>query len=252
MLIDSHAHLHFDQYRDQLDDVLERSKVAGVTKIVTVGVDDTDSQAAVELAGQHNSIYASVGLHPHEAKRGQAAIDRVKALAKQPKVVAIGECGLDYYRNLSPKDEQEMALRQQIELAGSLGLPIIFHVRDAFADFKRIVADYPEAKGIIHSFSDSPENAEWLVGRGFLIGLNGIMTFTKDEEQLRAAKTIPLENLVLETDCPFLSPAPKRGQVNEPANIEIIARFLASIRGESFEELARQTTANAEMLLKLI
>lgn len=251
MLIDSHAHLHFEQYRGQVDEAIDRAARAGVKKIISVGVDEADSQAAVDLAGGRENVFASVGLHPHEAKRGQKALEEVRRLSAEKPVIAIGECGLDYYRNLSPKDDQEKALRFQIELALEKDLPVIFHVRDAFDDFRRIIADYPEAKGIIHSFSADSKTAEWLVERGFLIGLNGIMTFTKDEDQLHAAKIIPLENLALETDCPFLSPAPKRGGVNEPANLEIIARFLAGIRSESFDALAHQTTGNVTRLLKL-
>lgn len=251
MLVDTHAHIHFDQYQKTLGEVLERANAAGVTRLVTVGIDERDSRKAAELTDQHDHVYAAVGLHPHEAKRGRAALGSLEALATSPKVVAIGECGLDYYRNLSPKPEQESAFRFQIELALKLAKPLIFHVRDAFEDFFRIIADYTEVRGIVHSFSSDQSTCAKLVEKDFLIGLNGIMTFTKDQNQLEAAKMIPLKQLVLETDCPFLAPAPHRGKVNEPSYLPLVAEFLAELRGESLAELARQTTTNAIKLLTL-
>lgn len=250
-LVDTHAHLHFEQYKESLGEVLERSRECGVGKIVTVGIDDTDSQAAVDLAAKQAGVFASVGLHPHEAKKGRPALEQIKLLAFNPNAVAIGECGLDYYRNLSDKKDQEVAFRFQIELALELAKPIIFHVRDAFDDFVRIIGDYPNARGIIHSFSSDRKTAEVLVEKGFYIGLNGIMTFTKDPAQLEAAKSVPLDKLVLETDSPFLSPHPNRGKTNEPSSIKIIAEFLAELRSETSLELSTQTTANASSILGL-
>lgn len=249
MLIDTHAHIHFDQYVNDLGAVLERAGTAGVGKIVTVGIDESDSAKAVELAKAHPNVYASVGLHPHDAKKADTAMPIIEQLAASEKVVAIGECGLDYYRNLSPKPDQEKAFRLQVELAIKLGKPLIFHVRDAYEDFLRIVADYPQAKGIIHSFSAGQVIFEKLLKTGFMFGLNGIMTFTKDADQLAAAKMIPEDKLVLETDCPFLSPAPMRGKTNEPASLKLIAEFLANLRGLSYGQLCNQTTQNASALL---
>ena len=246
-MIDTHAHIHFDQYKDQLDEVLNRTKEAGVGKIITVGVDEPDSQKAVDCARSYQNVFASVGIHPHEAKAG---IGRIAELIGE-KVVAIGECGLDYYRNLSPKDDQIKVFRAQIELALEHDLPLIFHVREAYEDFQEIIKDYPQARGVIHSFNADAKTAAPLVELGFYFGLNGIMTFTKDSAQLEAAKLIPLNQLLLETDCPFLSPVPHRGKVNEPANIPVIAKFLAELRGESMEELAKATTANANQLFSL-
>lgn len=251
MLVDTHAHIHFDQYGSDLEHVLKRAKDADVGRIITVGIDEADSLKAVELASKQTGVYASVGLHPHEAKRGSSALGQLEELACDPKVVAIGECGLDYYRNLSPKADQVSAFRFQIELALRLAKPVIFHVRDAFEDFFKIVADYPGLHGIVHSFSSDQRTCQKLLELGLLIGLNGIMTFTKDQNQLEAAKMIPLERLVLETDCPFLAPAPKRGQVNEPAHLSLIAGFLAELRDEPVAKLAAQTTTNAVDLLNL-
>lgn len=251
MLIDTHAHLHFELYQDSLDEVMARALEAGVEKIVTVGIDERDSRLAVLLAGRYENVFASVGLHPHEAKNGEPALAKLADLAGSPNVVAIGECGLDYYRNLSEKSDQEKAFRYQVELALRLDKSLIFHVRDAFEDFFRIIGDYPEARGVVHSFSSDQATAEKLVEKGFYIGLNGIMTFTKDQAQLEAARSIPNEKLVLETDAPFLSPAPNRGKTNEPASIKEIAKFLADLRSVGIDELSAQTTANASSILGL-
>lgn len=251
MLVDTHAHIHFDDYSNS-DEILAAAKTAGVEKIVTVGVDAADSAKAVEFAQVHNSVYATVGLHPHDAKHGDgAAQELLIKLASQPKVVAIGECGLDFYRNLSSREEQEKTFRFQIELAQKNDLPMVWHVRDAFEEFFEIVDEYPGLKGIVHCFTSNRANMEKAVQRGFLVALNGIMTFTKDESQLEAAKNLPLTNLVLETDCPFLTPVPLRGKPNQPAYIKFTAEFLAKLRGESFEELAEASSSNACRLLRL-
>jgi TatD DNase family protein len=252
MLVDTHAHLHFDErYADQLDAVLARAKTEGVGKIVTVGVNATDSAAAVELAGEYDQVWATVGLHPHEAKEGKAALEAISELVTKPKVVAIGECGLDYFYNHSDKADQEAAFRFQIELAQRHNLPMVWHVRDAFDDFFRIIDDYSNVQGIVHSFTSTRANLDKALEHGFLIALNGIMTFTKDTEQLEAAKAVPLNRLVLETDCPFLTPVPHRGQPNEPAYIKFTAEFLAKLRGESVEQLSAATSYNAVKLLGL-
>ena len=252
MLIDTHAHIHFDDYAARLDEVLANAEAAGVERIVTVGVTATDSVKAAALAEKHDHVYATVGHHPHDAKALDAAAEQqLRKLAKHPKVVAVGECGLDYFRDLSPRGDQEAAFRFQIELALENDLPMVWHVRDAFDQFFEIVDQYDGLRGIVHCFTSSRANMEKAVARGFLVALNGIMTFTKDRSQLEAAKHLPLDHMALETDCPFLTPVPKRGQVNEPANVKLVAEFLADLRGESFEALSKTTSLNAQRLLKL-
>lgn len=251
MLVDTHAHLHFDDYAAQIDQVLEAAQKAGVNKILTVGVDEQDSAKAVGFAQEYENVWATVGLHPHDAKNGQPAMEVIAELAQSAKVVAIGECGLDYYRNLSDKDDQLTAFRFQIELALKLNKPLVFHVREAFDDFFKILDSYQGVRGVVHSFTSDRANMEKAVERGLYIALNGIMTFTKDDLQLEAAKAVPLEKLLLETDCPFLAPMPLRGKVNEPANLKLTAQFLASLRGEEIEELSAATTANAEKLFSI-
>ena len=167
------------------------------------------------------------------------------------KVVAIGECGLDYFKSETTKDEQERALRYQIELGLDKDLPMVFHVRDAFDDFWHILDDYSGVRGVVHSFTAGLPELRGSLERGLYIALNGIMTFTKDPAQLEAAKAVPSDRLVLETDCPFLAPAPKRGRRNEPANLELTAKFLAALRDEPYEDVASATTTNAETLFAL-
>lgn len=253
MLIDTHAHIHFEEFRDELPEVLARAHTEGVDKIVCVGVDEEDSGQAIAVARAHDNLWATVGLHPHEADRGYEALEEVARLAEMDKVVAIGEYGLDYYREGFDKDAQERALRFQLELAMERDLASVFHVRDAFDDFWRILDDYDirgndNFRGVVHCFTAGRAEMEAAVERGLYVALNGIMTFTKDARQLEAAKTLPLDRMVLETDCPFLAPVPKRGMRNEPANTAWTAKFLAELRGESFEDLAAATTRNAEAL----
>lgn len=251
MLIDTHAHLHFDGYADRLDEIMAAAYASGVEKIITVGVDEEDSARAIKLAGGQTGkgVFATVGLHPHDASRGQGALEKIAALA--PKAVAIGECGLDYFRMMSSKEEQAKALKFQLDLATRLDKPMIFHVRDAFDDFFETLNDYLGIKGVVHCFTSNRSNMEKAVERGLYVAFNGIMTFTKDESQLEAAYACPLESMLLETDCPFLAPTPMRGQTNEPANLKLTAEFLAKLRGEEFEALARQTSSNAIKLFGL-
>lgn len=247
-MFDTHAHVHFDAYDADRAIVLQRAKVAGVDQLLHVGVDEVDSARAVDMASPSDGIYASVGLHPHEASRGPKALKEIADMASNSKVVAIGECGLDYYRNLSSHEDQISALRFQIELALRLDKALIFHVRDAFDDFFSVIDQYSGIRGVLHSFTDSKANAMATLDRGLFIALNGIMTFTKDQNQLEAAKVIPQSRLLLETDCPFLSPPPHRGHRNEPANLEFIAQFLANLRGEDPAGLKKQTALNASQL----
>jgi TatD DNase family protein len=251
MLIDTHAHIHFDSYDEDVDAVIGRATEAGVERIICVGVDAVDSATTVKFVENRDNCYATVGLHPHEAAKGRPALDKIAELVTSPKVVAVGECGLDYFRNLSPRSEQEAALRFQIELAIKHDKALVFHIRDAFPDFFRIVDDYEIKRAVVHCFTAGVTEMHQSIDRGFYVALNGIMTFTKDELQLEAAKNVPLDKLVLETDCPFLTPAPKRGQRNEPANVALTAAFLANLRGEPLAELSAATSQNALRLFNI-
>ncbi len=250
-LVDTHAHIHFDVFRGQVDAVLHRAAEAGVTRLITVGVDTADSQRAAELAARYESVWAAVGIHPHEAAEAEQGMGYLRELAGRRKVVAIGECGLDLYKSTTSLEQQTAALRSQIELAMERQLPLIFHVREAFEPFFAIVKEYPNVRGVVHSFTGGVEEMEQATALGLYVALNGIMTFTKDTAQLEAARRLPGERLLLETDCPFLSPAPYRGKTNEPARVTDIAAFLADLRGVALLQLAGQTTANALALFGL-
>ncbi len=241
------------------DELIARAVDAGVTRMICVGCSLPDSQLAVEFAKYRENIFASIGIHPHEAKDyidasgyDQAKLDRFAALATAPKVVAVGECGLDYYYGHSEPADQQKLLRYQIELALEHNLPLIFHVRDAFADFWPIFDEYMGhaggVRGVLHSFTDNQANLDKALANGLYVGVNGIATFSKSQEQLEMYKCIPLSRLLLETDSPFLTPSPYRGTVCEPYHTSVTAEFLAGLRNEPLEALAAATTANAHDL----
>jgi TatD DNase family protein len=254
-LFDTHCHIQFADYPLETSSVLAAAETMGVTRLIAVGCALQDSQAAVEFATRHENVWASVGLHPHEGARyvhDHHALQQFRDLVAKNKVVAIGETGLDYYYEHSPKKDQINLLRFQLDLATEHNLPLIFHVRDAFKDFWPIFDDYKGLNGVIHSFTSNIADLEQILSRGLLVGLNGIMTFTKDIGQLEAAKTIPLQNLVLETDAPFLTPVPFRGKICEPKHVRNVGEFLADLRGESLEILAKATTNNAKRLFGIV
>jgi TatD DNase family protein len=243
--IDTHCHIHDSEYKLPEAEVRRNATEAGVTKLICVGTDEKTSLEAVAYVQDKPNIWASVGLHPHDAKLGEEAFNAIKALAPSNKVIAIGECGLDYFYNHSDKNDQFTALEFQIQLALDSALPMIFHVRDAFDDFWPIFDNFKNITGVVHSFTAGTKELDQSLARGLHIGLNGIMTFTKDEQQLVAAKAVPLNRLWLETDAPFLTPVPLRGKVNEPKNVSLTAEFLAKLRGEDLHLLATATTQNA-------
>lgn len=247
-LVDTHCHIHETDYPLDRTEVYQQAIDAGVGRMICVGTDEESSERAIEFAATHSQAWASIGLHPHDAKKGGAAIDMLQHLVVQPRVVAVGECGLDYFYNHSPKAEQEKMLRAQIELALEHDKPMIFHVRDAFDDFWPIFDGYKNIRGVLHSFTDAQENVEKAIEKGLYIGVNGISTFTKVEKQIEMYKNIPLQKLLLETDAPYLTPVPKRGSVNEPAYVAIIAQHLAALHTITLDELARETTSNATNL----
>lgn len=252
-MVDTHCHIHSADYPLAPNEVIARAHLAGVSRLLCVGTDADDSRSAVKFAATHDNTWAAIGLHPHDAKLGQPSFDVLTELASgyPDKIVAVGECGLDYFYGHSSKEDQEKALRFQIELAISYNLPLIFHVRDAFDDFWPIFDSYKGLRGVLHSFTDSAENAAEAIEKGLYIGVNGIMTFTKNDWQKELVKSLPLDKIVLETDAPFLTPVPKRGTINEPANVLLVAKFLSELRGESLEAITKATTDNAVALFSL-
>lgn len=247
-LVDTHCHIHSSDYGLPADEARAQAAADGVAKLICVGTDAADSRRAVEFAALWEGCYAAVGLHPHDARDHAKQFGTIAQLASEPKVVAIGECGLDYYYEHSPPKEQLASLDQHLALADEHKLSLIFHIREAFSDFWPVFDRYPGLKGVVHSFTAGKSELEAVLSRGLYLGLNGIMTFTADQPQLAAAKAIPLDRLVLETDAPYLTPKPFRGKINEPKHIVTIATFLATLRGETVEEVAQATTTNVRSL----
>lgn len=266
-LTDTHCHIHEAEFTVLGDDqthklwhkadnpnpdaMIARAIHNDVTRMICVGVSQPDSAHVVEFVQRRPNCWAAIGIHPHEANSGHAALEALMPLAARPKVVAVGEIGLDYFYAHSTKKEQETALRFQIELALEHNLPIIFHVREAFDDFWPIFDSYKDIRGVLHSFTDTHHNFQKAMERNLYIGINGIMTFTKIDQQKQIAKEVPLQKLLLETDAPFLTPKPLRGTVNEPAHVRLVAEFLAGLKGQTVEDLATITTQNARQLFAL-
>jgi TatD DNase family protein len=233
------------------DQLVADAVTAGVTRLLCVGCDLVDSRLAVDFVQKYANCWATVGIHPHESQHFAGQTENLKdfaALVTKPKVVAVGECGLDFYYQHSPPKAQVEILKFQIELALKHNLPLIFHVRDAFDDFWPVFDNYRGLRGVLHSFTDSAENLANALQRGLYIGMNGIATFAKNPAQLEVYKKIPLEKLLLETDAPFLTPVPYRGTINEPKRVCSVAEFIAELRAESRDELATTTTHNARQL----
>ena len=261
-LIDTHCHIHDDSYDFVIKRVLEESEQAGVVGMVCVGTNVITSRQAVDLARREKACYPSIGIHPHSAEKHTLAdlklqIEQIKRLGEQfrSQIIAVGECGLDYYYRNTPMicKRQKLLLEMQFELASDLDLPIIFHIREAFDDFWPIYESFGQPIGVVHSFSDQPSVIEAINNKypNLYVGLNGIMTFTKDQGQLQAAKMIDNHRLLLETDSPYLTPPPLRGKMNQPSNLALILDFLAKLRSQSPQFLANRTTANARKLFKI-
>lgn len=247
MLIDTHCHIHESGYPIDAEEVLVRAREADVVKMICVGTSEKSSDEAIAFAASHEDTYASIGVHPHDTKDGYG----IEKLFGSPSLVAVGEIGLDYFYAHSPRDVQIRALEAQIQMALHHRLPIIFHVREAFDDFWPIFDNFHGITGELHSFTDTQHNLEEGLTRGLYIGVNGISTFTKEDTQKAMFASIPVSKLLLETDAPFLTPAPKRGIVNEPAFVEYVAAHHAMIRKMTVDELAHVTTANATALFAL-
>ncbi len=245
MLIDTHCHIHETDYPDA-DGAYTRAVESGVETMICVGTSIESSQQAVTFAMSHPHALASLGVHPHESSKGYHDIFDIPL----DHVVAIGEIGLDYFYDHSPRTVQIEALRAQLAFAQHHDLPVIFHVRDAFADFWPIYDEY-NVRGVLHSFTDTKETLAEALRRGLFIGVNGISTFTKDQTQQAMFDAIPLDHMVLETDAPFLTPKPFRGTINEPAFVRQTATYHAVRRGIPIEEIITITTTNAQKLFAI-
>ena len=253
-LIDSHCHLHDTEFFGDLrEEVYERAAAAGVG-MICVGTDERSSTQAVQFAKGHADVWAAVGVHPHDARLGWSEIGRLLQEDRKqdkPNIVAVGEIGLDYFYDNSPRDIQRQSLESQLQLAMEYHVPVSFHVRDAFDDFWPIFRNFPGVRGVLHSFTDSKENAEKGLSHNLYIGMNGISTFTKDAKQQELYRTLPLEKILLETDAPFLTPAPLRGRMNEVGYVELVAKHVASERHISLDEVTHTTLQNTRTLFNI-
>lgn len=255
MLIDTHTHLDDARYNDDRDAMIARAREAGVEAFVTIGCDLATSQAAVAIANQHPFVYASVGVHPHEVKHiSDGWYDEFRRLVNNKKVVAYGEIGLDYHYNYSsPKDQRER-FREQIQLARELNLPVIVHTREAQDDTMTILKEEKasEIGGVFHCFSGDAWLAKDALDLGFYLSFSGILTFQNATMLRDIAKNTPLDRVLIETDCPYLTPVPHRGKRNEPAYVAHVAKQLAAIHPElSLEQIERRMTENAKRLFKI-
>ncbi len=259
-LIDTHCHLDFDLFDSDREAVIERAENAGIIRILNPGVDVKSSLAATSLAEKFPGVFAAVGVHPNDALTWNSdTLQQISELAKHPKVVAIGEIGLDYYRDRAPRDLQHKIFREQLRLAAELQLPVVIHNRDATGDIIKILAEWRDslvhtdsplvhASGVLHSYSADLAAASQVISLGFFIGFTGPVTYRKADELRKIAGILPMERILTETDAPFLTPHPKRGARNEPAYVQYIAEKLADVRGMTINALTEAIRVNANTL----
>lgn len=255
LLVDTHAHLVGDEFDADRDEVIARARDAGVTTIITVGTGMESGRRSIELAEKYQDILVAVGVHPHGASSTtETDIDSIARLAERPKVVAIGEIGLDFYRDYSPRDSQLRVFQQQLDLAARLDLPVVIHCRQAHEEMLESLHDWTgrhtkrPAPGAIHCFMGDIETARQYLDMGFYLSLGGYITYPVNRDAHDVIRSIPADRLMVETDCPFLTPQRYRGQRNEPAYVRHTAEELAGIRDVPLETLARETTENARRL----
>lgn len=246
MLIDSHCHLDFPDFKDDLNDALRRARDLGVKGFLTINTKLKQAQDLQVLASQYEDVWCTVGVHPHDAEGywSPTLKEEILALARHSKVVGIGETGLDYHYNHSPKEEQISAFRAHIKASMELDLPLVIHTRNADEDTISVLDDYPNAKGVFHCFSGSYDLCQKALERGYYISLSGIVTFNKADDLRETAKSVPLERLLVETDSPYLAPIPHRGKRNEPAFVVHTAEKIAETLGIPYVDLCKATTQN--------
>ncbi|MBM7855176.1 TatD DNase family protein [Desulfohalotomaculum tongense] len=250
-LIDSHAHIDDERFDEDREQVIERARQNGLSKIINIGHDLESSRRSVQLAEKYRFIYAAVGVHPHDAKDVPGDyLEQLKEMSRQDKVLSIGEIGLDYYYDLSPREVQKKVFIEQLNLAKELNLPVVIHLRDAYGDFLDImrVEGLEPITGVMHCYSGSWEVAKECLNMGFYISFAGPVTFKNAQKVREVAARVPLERLLVETDCPYLTPVPHRGKRNEPAYVKYVAEQLAALKGITLEELSQSVCRNAEKL----
>lgn len=248
MLIDTHCHLFFDELKEDLSSVLKRATDLGVTKFICVGTNIEDSKESYNLALNYENIFSTAGVHPHDTEEvAENYIDELYNLLKNKKVVAVGEIGLDYFKELSDISAQKKIFAEQLELAQKINKPIVFHNRDSDDDIINTLSEFPNVHGVAHCFSSTYDVAKKLIDMGFYISFSGNLTF-KNSHLPDVAKRLPIDRLLVETDSPFLSPAPYRGKTNEPGRVRFVADLLAKLHNLSINEVAQITTTNAKAI----
>ena len=251
MYIDTHAHLYYDDLKNQLGDVVKRAEAAGVTQIICVGTDLPSSKTSISIAEKYNAVFATVGVHPHDAKdTPDDYLRQLRDLASHSKVVAMGEMGLDYFRDFSPRNVQKEVFQSQLALARELDLPVVIHNRDADEDILKILEEVRYERSVLHCFSSDTEMAGRAVSLGCFLSFTGNVTFGKNHTE-SVLLTTPLNRIMLETDCPFMTPVPNRGKLNEPANILHIAQWIAKVKRIDVSEVAESTTSTAQIFFDL-
>ena len=252
MYFDSHAHLDDARFQQDFDEILARMAENRVTRMMNIGCDLPSSENSVRLAERFDWVWAAVGSHPDDADHvDEARIAVYRQLAKHPRVKAIGEIGLDYHYEDVPRGVQQQAFRMQMALAEELSLPVVVHEREAHGDGLAIVDEFPNVRGVFHCFSGSPELAHELVRRGWYIGFTGVVTFKNARRAVETAQSIPLDRILIETDCPYMAPEPYRGRRNDPSYVPLVAQKIAALRGISAEEAAQATWDNACRLFRI-
>jgi TatD DNase family protein len=252
MITDSHAHLYWKSFDEDRGEALARARAAGVTRMVIIGTDVASSRSAFALCAGELGLFPTAGIHPHDAttitSEDRSAIEE---LCRAPECVGVGETGLDWFKEFSPRPAQLEGFLWQLDLARRLAKPVVIHCRDAHADTVRCLAQFPGVRGVMHCYTMGPDELAPYLEAGLFISFSGVVTYPKNEANRAAAAAVPLDRLLVETDCPYLAPQKKRGQRNEPANVVAVVEELARVRGVPGEELARATSANATRLFAL-
>jgi len=249
MTTDTHAHIYWKTFDDDREATLSRARTAGVERMVIVGTDLPTSRAAFELCANDPELYPTAGLHPHDASAfDEALFAQLRALCERPECVAVGETGLDYFKEYSPRAAQLTSFRRHLALAVELDKPIVVHCRDAHEDAVTCLREHPGVRGVMHCYTFGPDELPPYLELGFYISFSGVVTYKKNEPNREAARQVPLERLLVETDCPFLAPEGKRGKRNEPAYVRDVLEHVARTRGADFAELEAATDANAARL----
>jgi TatD DNase family protein len=249
MIIDTHAHLMFDKFDGEVDKVLERAKAAGIGKIINIGCTKADAIKSHEMSLKYDELYATLGLHPHDALDATEELmeEWEKLLGENEKIVAIGECGLDYVKSDVPKEDQKNAFRMQLKLAQKVGLPVIIHNREADEDTMDVLEEF-DVSAVFHCYSSDIEYARKLWYKGYFTSFTGIVTYPNTEDLMQIVEEAPVNKFMVETDCPFLPPQSHRGERNEPSYVVEVLERIAEIKKRTPEEIARITTENAEEL----